>query len=294
MPRPKVDVVVVNWNDRNRTPEAVDSVLALSEAKADPDFLRVIIADNGSTDGSVEYFRGRYGDRIYIHENGSNLGFGAGVNRVLPLVRAEYVFLLNPDAIVHDGALAALVHFMDQHPQCAIAGPTIHEADGRIAESCGEFDTWTGAFLRSSGWGDLPFFRKYANGAALRTWNYASYRQVDLVIGAAMLIRRSVVERIGLFDERYFMYHEEVDLARRVADAGFESWFVPDAHVTHVGQGSSGGKGVERYKQRSRRLYWVKHHGRLWYYSLSAALVGRFVLYLGILAGIALLIRRLV
>jgi hypothetical protein len=290
----RVDVIVVNWNDRERTPQAVDSVLALSEARADPHFVRIIVADNGSSDGSVEYLRQRYGNRITLLENGANLGFGAGVNRALPLVNGEYIFLLNPDAEVHDGALSALVRFMDEHPRCAIAGPAIHESDGRIAESCGEFDSWAGAFLRSSGWGDLPFFRPYANGAKLRAWDYKSYRKVDLVIGAAMLIRRSIVEQIGLFDTRYFMYHEEVDFAKRVADAGFETWFVPDAHVTHTGQGSSGGKGVERYKQRSRRLYWVKHHGRLWYYSLSAALVARYVFYLAVLAAIALVIRRVV
>ncbi len=183
---------------------------------------------------------------------------------------------------------------MQAHPQCAIAGPQILEADGRIAESCGEFDTWTGAFLRSSGWGDLPFLKPFANGASLRAWDYGSERRVDLVIGAAMMIRRSVLDAIGAFDERYFMYHEEVDLARRVTDAGFQSWFVPQARATHLGQGSSGGRNVERWKTRSRRMYWVKHHGRLWYYTLSAALAGRYVLYLGVLAAIVWAIARAV
>ncbi len=183
--------------------------------------------------------------------------------------------------------------FMEAHPRCALAGPKIYESDGNVAESCGEFDTWVGAFLRSSAWGELPPLRRFANGAALRAWDYSDERQVDLLIGAALMLRRSVFEALGGFDQRFFMYHEEVDLAKRVHEAGYEAWFVPSAEATHSGQGSSGGRGVESYKQRSRRKYWVKHHGRLWYYSLSAALVARYLLYGAILAGTALAVRRL-
>ena len=289
----QVDAIVVNWNDRELAPEAIDSLLALPEVRESPELLRVTVADNGSTDDSVARLRERYGEKIDVLENGANLGFGAGANRAIENTRAPYIFLLNPDAVVHDGAIAALLDFMKRHPQCAIAGPKILEPGGRVAESCGEFDTWIGAFLRSSGWGDLPPLRKYANGAALRTWNYAGERRVDLVIGAAMMIRRSVMERIGNFDPRYFMYHEEIDLAKRAADAGFETWFVPQAQATHAGMGSTGGKNVEHWKTQSRRLYWIKHHGRGWYYSLAAALVARYALYVAILAGAVFAVTKL-
>jgi N-acetylglucosaminyl-diphospho-decaprenol L-rhamnosyltransferase len=255
--------------------------------------LSVTVADNGSTDGSVALMRERYGKRITVIENGANLGFGAGANRAIERTRAPYIFLLNPDAVVHDGAIAELLDFMKDHARCAIAGPKIFELDGRVAESCGQFDTWMGAFLRSSGWGDLAPLRKYANGAALRTWNYDSERRVDVVIGAAMMIRRSVIERVGAFDPRYFMYHEEIDLAKRVADAEYETWFVPQARATHAGMGSTGGRNVERWKTQSRRLYWIKHYGRAWYYALSAALVARYVLYAAIVAAAVFAVRRL-
>ncbi|MFN2449973.1 MAG: glycosyltransferase family 2 protein [Candidatus Baltobacteraceae bacterium] len=289
---PEVDAIVVNWNGREQTPVALDSLLALAEVRADPQLVRITVSDNGSADGSVGLLRKRYGSRVEIIENRANLGFGAGANRAIAQTAAPFIFLLNPDAAVKDGALAALLAFMHAHPRCAIAGPKIFTADGRVAESCGEFDTWIGAFLRSSGWGDFKPLRRFANGASLRTWDYDSERRVDLVIGAALLVRRSVIEKTGTFDERYFMYHEEVDLARRVADAGFESWFVPQAQATHTGMGSSGGKNVERWKTRSRRMYWVKHHGRVWYYALGAALVARYVLYAGALALIAAAIAR--
>ena len=289
-----VDVIIVNWNDRENLAGALQSVFALPEIEADPGFARVVISDNGSNDGSVAYVRRTYGTRVDVLENGANLGFGAGVNCAAAQTNSPYLFLLNPDATVRAGALAELVRFMHAHPCCAMAGPKIFEADDRVAESCGEFDTWVGAFLRSSAWGEWPPLRKYANGAQLRAWDYGSERRVDLVIGAALLLRRSVFEQLGGFDERYFMYHEEVDLAKRIADAGYETWFVPSAQATHAGQGSSRGKSVEGYKQRSRRKYWIKHHGLLWYYTLAAALAGRYVLMLAVLAAIVLGIRALI
>jgi len=288
-----VDVIVVNWNDVDNLLCALDSVFALPELR-DATFATVTVSDNGSMDDSLHRVRERYDGRVAIVENGRNLGFGAGVNRALARTRSPYVFLLNPDATVESGVLRALVDFMDAHPRCALAGPKIYEADGRIAESCGEFDTWVGAFLRSSAWGGWRPFKRFANGAALRRWNYTTERRVDLLIGAALMMRRCVIEALGAFDERFFMYHEEVDLAKRVSDAGYEAWFVPTAVATHVGQGSSGGRGVEAYKLRSRRKYWVKHHGPLWYYSLSAALVARYLLYGAFAGGGALLIRRLI
>jgi len=287
-----VDVIVVTWNDRDNAVKALDSVFALPEVNANPDFANIVVSDNGSTDDTVEALRARYGSRITVIENGKNLGFGAGCNRAIARTGAAFIFLLNPDALLHDGALRRIVQFMEANQRCALAGPKILNPDGSVAESCGEFDTWVGAFLRSSAWGDWPVFKKFANGASLRAWGYNKPRRVDLVIGAALAVRRSVIEEIGAFDERYFMYHEEVDLAKRVAAAGYETWFVPSSEAVHVGQGSSRGCSVEKLKQRSRRQYWIKHHGRLWYAALCAALVGRYALYAGTLSVTVLALRR--
>jgi len=275
-----VDVVVVCWNDREKIAAALDSVFALSEVQADPAFARVLVSDNGSSDGSREFLRERYGQRVTILENGRNLGFGAACNRAFAATEAPYVYLLNPDAELREGALSAIVAFLEANPRCGIAGSRIYNLDGTIQESCGEFDTWAGAFLRSSAWGELPLFRRFANGARLRGWDYEGERRVDLVIGAAMAIRREVLRRIGGFDERFFLYHEEVDFAKRAAGVGWETWYVPSSAAVHEGMGSARGLyNVERRKQRSRRAYWLKHHGPVWYATLVGALFGRFVLY---------------
>ncbi|GAC1431493.1 MAG: glycosyltransferase family 2 protein [Candidatus Velthaea sp.] len=290
----RIDVIVVCWNDKEKIATALDSVFALSEVRSDPAFANVVISDNGSSDGSREFLRARYGATIRIVENGENLGFAAACNRAFAATVSDYAFLLNPDAELKDRALANIVAFLDAHPRCGIAGSRIYNYDGSVQESAGEFDTWMGAFLRSSAWGELPLLGRFANGASLRNWRYDSERRIDLAIGAALAIRRTMMNEIGVFDERFFLYHEEVDYAKRAADAGWETWFVPSSEAVHEGMGSARGQySVEERKQRSRRKYWVKHHGYAWYAGLSAALVGRYVLYAGLAAGAVALGRRL-
>ncbi len=293
----RIDVVVVCWNDKGKITTALDSLFALPEVQADPAFAHVIISDNGSTDGSREFLRERYGERLTVVENGANLGFAAACNRAFPHGSAPYVFLLNPDAELKPGALANVVAFLDAHPRAGIAGSRIYNYDGTIQQSCGEFDTWAGAFLRSSAWGEWPLFRRFANGASLRDFHYNVERRVDLAIGAALAIRRALIAEIGPFDERFFLYHEEVDFAKRAADAGWETWFVPSSEAVHEGMGSAKGQyNVETRKQKSRRRYWIKHHGYAWYVALVAALLLRFGLYAAILsltiAGVRRAVRR--
>jgi N-acetylglucosaminyl-diphospho-decaprenol L-rhamnosyltransferase len=290
---PAVDVVVVCWNDRDQISVALDSVFALPEVRANPDFASVVVSDNGSTDGSRAYLRERYGDRVTVLENGANLGFAAACNRAFVATDAPFVYLLNPDAELRSGALASIVAFMEAHPRAGIAGSRIYNRDGSIAESCGEFDTWAGAFLRSSAWGEWPLLRRFANGAALRAWGHRDERRVDLAVGAALCIRRALLDEIGGFDERYFLYHEEVDFALRAYAAGMETWYVPASEAVHEGMGSARGLySVEARKQSSRRKYWLKHHGRPWYYALVAALALRYVLYAASLVALVTVLRR--
>jgi N-acetylglucosaminyl-diphospho-decaprenol L-rhamnosyltransferase len=294
---PRIDVIVVCWNDKEKIATALDSVFALGEVQADPGFANVVVSDNGSSDGSRAFIRERYGDRVTIVENNANLGFAAACNRAFERTSAPIVFLLNPDAELKDRALANMVAFLDAHPRCGIGGSRIYNYDGSIQQSCGEFDTWTGAFLRSSAWGELRPFRRFANGASLRGFSYDRPQRVDLSIGAALAIRRALIAEIGPFDEQFFLYHEEVDFAKRAANAGWETWFVPSSEAVHEGMGSAKGQyNVESRKQISRRKYWIKHHGYNWYFTLVAALIGRFALYLvaagGALFALRALIRR--
>lgn len=292
----RIAVIIVSYNAADQLEGALRSVAALPEVQADPTFAEVIVSDNGSRDDSVARAR-RVFPAAQIVENGANLGFAKACNIGARHARSPLLFFFNPDARVHAGTLRNAVEYFDAHPDVAMAGAKLLNEDGSTAESCGEFDTWWQAFLRSSAWGELPFFRSQSNGYKLRQWNYASERDVDLVVGAAMFIRADIFAQEGGFDERFFLYHEEIDFAHRLRERGRRVVFLPQCVVTHAGeQGGSqttwGKSGVLGWRQRSRRLYWIKHHGELWYWSLSAALVARYVLYLVAVAAAYVLVRK--
>ncbi|MDQ6768065.1 MAG: glycosyltransferase family 2 protein [Candidatus Eremiobacteraeota bacterium] len=292
----RIAVIIVSYNASAQLEGALASVAALPEVFADPQFAEVIVSDNGSKDDSVARARKAF-PAARIVENGANLGFAKACNIGARHATAGLLFFFNPDARVHPGTLRNAVEYFDTHPDVAMAGAKLLNDDGSAADSVGEFDTWWQAFLRSSAWGELPLFRRQANGYRLRQWDYAGERDVDLVVGAAMFIRAHVFEQLNGFDERFFLYHEEIDFAHRLHDRGMRVVFLPQCVVTHAGeQGGSqatwGKSGVLGWRQRSRRLYWVKHHGQLWYWSLSAALVARYVLYLAAVAIVFVFVRK--
>ena len=292
---PKVSVIVISYNAADQLEACLRSLAALPEVKDDPAFAQVIVSDNGSADDSVARAKQAF-PSVEVVLNGANLGFAKACNIGAQRATAPLLFFFNPDAIAHEGLLASAVAYFDTHPGVAMAGAKLLNEDGSTAESCGEFDTWWQAFLRSSAWGELPWFRKQANGYALRQWDYSTERDVDLVVGAAMFIRADVFRQLEGFDERFFLYHEEIDFAHRLRDRGMRVVYLPQCVVTHASeQGGSrktwGKSGVLGWRQRSRRLYWVKRHGSFWYYSLSAALVGRYVLYVAVVAGVIVWIR---
>jgi N-acetylglucosaminyl-diphospho-decaprenol L-rhamnosyltransferase len=293
---PRVSVIIVSYNAADQLEAAMRSLAALPEVAADPALAEVIVSDNGSADDSVAGARAAY-PGVRVIENGANLGFAKACNVGARAARAPLLFFLNPDARAHAGLLRNAVEYFDTHPDVAMAGAKLLNEDGSVADSCGEFDTWWQAFLRSSAWGELPFFRKQANGYRLRRWDYASERDVDLVVGAAMFVRASVFRELGGFDERFFLYHEEIDFAHRLHDRGLRVVYLPQCVVTHAGEAGGakktwGASGVLGWRQRSRRLYWIKHHGLFWYWSLSAALAARYVLYAAALVALIFVARR--
>lgn len=295
---PKVSVVVVSYNAAAELEACLRSLAALPEVARDPSFAQIVVSDNGSADDSVARAKAAL-PAVEVVQNGANLGFAKAANIGARRAAAPLLFFLNPDATAKPGLLSNAVAYLEAHPDVAMAGAKLLDENGRVAESCGEFDTWWQAFLRSSAWGELPFFRRQANGYRIRQFDYASICDVDLVVGAAMFIRTDVFHRLGGFDERFFLYHEEIDFAHRLRERGLRVVFLPQCVAVHRGeQGGAvktwGKSGVLGWRQRSRRLYWIKHHGLLWYWSLSAALVARYVLYAAVAAGGAALVRRLV
>jgi N-acetylglucosaminyl-diphospho-decaprenol L-rhamnosyltransferase len=240
----------------------------------------VVVVDHGSTDDTVSFARGR-GVRVIEQEN---KGMGGGNNAGMRATGGRYYFLLNSDAWVRDGGLEKLVEFADAHPEAAVVGPKLLNPDGSLQRSVrGEPTLWRLAT-------EYLFIRKLAPRSRrlnpLYRGDFAHDRieEVDWLYGPALLVRREAADAVGLFDEDFFMFSEEVDWMTRFRRAGWSIVFFPEAEVVHVGGASHGGNlYVENLRGHLRFI--AKHRGArdaervrrllLWSLRLRAVLLRR-------------------
>lgn len=252
----RLSVVVVNWNTGELIRRCVESVYAdLSAGEAE-----VFIVDSASTDGSTQAVQEQFPQATYIYSP-KNIGFGPANNLALRQATGDYLLLLNPDTLVHPGAIAGLLRFMQQHPDAGAAASRLLNPDGSLQHSCSPEPTLWGEFLRLFRLGGVRSDGYYA----METWDAAMPRPVDVILGACMLVRKAVLDQVGLFDEQFFMYNEETDLCRRIRQAGWKIYWAPQAQVTHYGGQSTRQMAAEMFVQlyRAKISYFRKYHGPL-------------------------------
>lgn len=278
---PSVHVIVLNW----RTAEmSVDAAAAgLRELEGLDGGLTIV--DNDSGDGSFERMqaavreRGWPANRVAVVQSGWNGGFGAGNNHGIRQGlpdgrRADLIYLLNSDAIPQPGAIRALVDYMQRHPEAGFTGSRLRGTDGVPHHSAFRFPSTASEFEGASRTG--PITKLFRNKVVAMPPPEQSGR-VDWMAGASMMMRMDVLDRIGLFDEGFFLYFEETDLCRRAADAGFQTHYVIESLVEHIGSASTGmktWKRVPQYWYESRRRYFEKHHGRAGAILATGAAIG--------------------
>ena len=257
---PEVDlsIIIVSWNVRALLERALDCVYTTIQRSS----FEVIVVDNRSDDGSVAMVRERF-PAVHLIVNDANVGFGRANNQAAALARGRYLLLLNPDAFVHTGTVDRLVTFMDGQPDAGACGCLLRYADGRLQRSVTSFPTvltelWTTLGLDRA-FPNHPLFGRYK----LTYWAMDDLRPVDALMGACLLLRRDVIAQIGLFDEQFFMYSEEIDLCYRVQRAGWKNYFVPDVEATHIWGGSSARVPNASFLRlfRSRVQFFRKHYG---------------------------------
>lgn len=271
MSAPRVHCIVVNYRTPALTEECLAS-LALERRNALPS-LRASVVDNASGDGSVERLgaaiaREGWSDWVALSASPSNGGFAAGNNfalrALLPAQPApDYLYLLNPDARALPGAVEALVEFLEAHPSAGIAGSRILDDRARLQHSAFRFPNVWDEFARGI---ELAWVDRFL-AARLTTLPATDVPvRCDWVSGAALMLRRQVLERVGLMDEGYFLDYEETDLCHAAQTLGLECWFVPDSRVIHrVAQAKQAATTSPRrppYWFESRRRYFVKNRGR--------------------------------
>jgi N-acetylglucosaminyl-diphospho-decaprenol L-rhamnosyltransferase len=244
-----VNAVVVNYRASD---ELVDCVRSL-HANGVTD---VVVADNGD-DGGLTAALGLLDPAPTVVATGANLGFGAAANRGVAATTAEFVAVMNPDVIVGDGAIKALVDVLASRPDVAVVGPRVDNRDGSLYPSVRTFP----AFGDAVGHAFLGFVaprNRFTRRYRMLDWDHDAPADVDWVSGTFLLARRAALDAVGGFDEGYFMYVEDVDLCRRCWDAGFRVAYEPAARVTHT-------IGVSSERMPYRMI--AAHHRSLWRYS---------------------------
>lgn len=257
-----LSVCILNWNTAHELKRCLSSVLG---AHRDGPLLEVVVADNASTDGSTEMVRRQF-PQVALMENHTNLGFAAGHNRAIAASSGRYVLLLNADTVVHEGALTALVEAADAHPRAAAVGPRLLNADGSLQYSCRRFPRLAYGLFRKAPLGRLLPENRFNREYLMRDLNHSRAQSVDWVSGAAFLMRREAIEQIGLLDEGYYMYCEDVDWCYRARRAGWQVLYAPQAVVTHLHGRSTDMRpfAMSHEFHRSMIRFYRKHYSKHW------------------------------
>ena len=258
-------VVIVSFNVRAE----LDACLSSFVGYTDPFPTTVVVVDNGSTDGTQAMLLGKW-PRVQLIESGGNVGFARANNLGVRATKSEFVLFLNPDTIVPPGSIPSLVRGLSAQPDAAAAGPRLKDERGFPELSFGWAIGPLGE-LRQKIIGTLYNLRIRSMVRTVDAWS-RSPGEREWVSGAALIVRRADLEAVGLFDERFFMYTEDVDLCVRLRARGRKIQFVPQAEIVHL-RGRSAGRNpaTARLRRRSQIAYYEKHHP-LWVPLLKAYL----------------------
>lgn len=253
----EIDVVVVNWNAGSQLSEVVSSI-----AKFHHGFVSaVVIFDNASTDDSLDRVAAMQGlpFKPLLIRNSENCGFGKACNLGAQQAKSDYLLFLNPDAALYADTLPKALTFMQDptNSKVGICGVQLLDEAGHVSRSCARFPSAVGFVAHAVG---LDRFFPHL-GHFMAEWNHAQTRQVDHVIGAFFLVRRELFNALHGFDERFFVYLEDLDFSFRARQAGWRSVYLADAQAFHAGGGTSNQIKARRlfYSLRSRLLYAFKH-----------------------------------
>lgn len=257
----ELSIILVNWNTRDLLKECLKSLYKTVKNVS----FEVYVADNASTDGSVDMTKEDFPE-VRLIENEENIGFGRANNRVLRDIETPYVFLLNTDTILLDGSVEGMLSFLKANPDVAIVSPQYLNADGTKQNSFTNLPSLATELLNKSLL-KMLFPRSYPS----KRQDYSEPLEVESIVGAAMMLRQEVFRRVRFFDEDYFLYLDESDLCFRLRKAGWKCYFLPHLKIYHLGGGGTkkkarGDSTIEYY--RSLYKFFRKNRGGPAYWAL--------------------------
>jgi len=229
-----LSIIIINYNHRNYLKQCLKNIV---EANINLDF-EVIVIDNNSKDTSKKFLSELNipSLKLKVILNNKNYGFAKANNQGIKLAQGKYVLILNPDVIVLKDSVEKLYQFLEENSEAAMVGPKLLNPNGTIQYSSCKFPCWYMPILRRTFLGKLPFLKKELGKYLMSDWQHNETREVDWLLGAALMIRKEVLEKINYFDERFFLYFEDTDLARRIWKFGKKVYYFPEAQMYHFHQ----------------------------------------------------------
>lgn len=257
---PKVSIVIVNYNTYALTRACLQSVFNFTSIE-----FEVIVVDNASPDRSIEQLTTAF-PTVKLLLNSSNLGFGVANNIGIAEAKGKYIFLLNSDTLLMSDAVQTFYDFMElpTNPHIAGCGGSLIDLKGDKQVSYGHFPSLTAIF---AAFGPMKFYANYYEGKlspAVKV-NFDTPKAVDYISGAALFLRKSVLDKVGVFDEAFFLYFEETELAFRIRKSGFALYILPQVQVIHLERSSSypgGAAAKDKIFAASRLLFFSKCYGK--------------------------------
>jgi GT2 family glycosyltransferase len=255
-----VSIVIVNWNTKNLLLDCIRSIRETNCTRS----VEIIVVDNGSTDGSVEAVAHNF-PQVIVIANQENQGFAKANNAGIRASRGRFVCLVNSDVEVLDGCLDAMCDYMDANRKVGLLGPKILNKDLTLQPSCGELPSLRNLLMQAFMLDKLCPGIRFCRNRFMNDFDHQTLRNVETLSGCFLMARREALEMVGLLDEQFFIYQEDVDWCKRFADGGWQVTFYPAAKAIHYGAASSA-VAPARFMiemERASLQYWGKHHSWL-------------------------------
>lgn len=266
---PELTVIIISYNTRDLTLAALRTLYATTTRTR----FHTVVWDNDSKDGSVEAIAAAF-PQVELIASRENLGFARANNVVAETATTEWLLLLNPDTECHEGAIDNLMDFSRAHPQAGITGGRTVFADGRLnIASCWQRMTLWSLFCASVGLTAAFPKSRIFNPEAMPEWKRDSVREVDIVVGCLLMIRRALWNELGGFDLRYYMYGEEADLCARARARGYQPMVTPDAEIMHIVGAASNSLARKRIPLTKARITLMRDHWPAWQVPIGRGLM---------------------
>ena len=222
-----VSIIIINFNQKDWLKKCLEKI---RKAKISLPY-EIIIIDNASTDGSaaeIEKFEG-----LQFIENTKNLGYGKAVNQGIKKAKGDYLLIINPDVLITPLALEKLKNLMEGHQEMGIIGPRLMSLDGHLQDSCFSFPRWFTPIIHRTFLRHFSFGKKELRRYLMEDFDHKKIREVDWVLGGALMVSKKAIEKVGLMDGSFFLYFEDIDWCRRFKEKGFKVIYFPKVSMFH-------------------------------------------------------------